>query len=99
MGSKVDEFDRPPEATTPGVTGSNGSKPAARNLHTFSNGATYAGEWLGQNRHGEGEQTWPDGGTYNGQWQNDKASGKGSFTYAEGDVYVGEWLDDKVHGH
>lgn len=43
--------------------------------HTFSNGATFSGEWIGDFRDGQGTQSWPDGAVYEGQWKADKAHG------------------------
>ena len=58
--------------------------------HTFESGAVYTGEWLGENRDGNGTQKWPDGAQYIGEWRNNKAEGKGVFTHVDGDVYDGE---------
>lgn len=69
-----------------------------RPTHTFDNGATYDGEWLGHLRHGYGVQTWADGAQYSGQWCDDKASGMGKFHHVDGDVYEGQWKDDKSQG-
>jgi hypothetical protein len=37
-----------------------------RPLFTFPGGATYTGEWVGDNREGYGIQLWPDGAKYEG---------------------------------
>eukprot|EP00913_Durusdinium_trenchii_P034785 g32539.t1 len=70
----------------------------SRPLHTYPNGSTYTGEWLGPHRHGHGLQVWPDGARYEGQWENDKAHGFGRFEHTDGDIYEGNWLVDKAHG-
>eukprot|EP00419_Tripos_fusus_P024056 CAMPEP_0172719238 /NCGR_PEP_ID=MMETSP1074-20121228/75391_1 /TAXON_ID=2916 /ORGANISM="Ceratium fusus, Strain PA161109" /LENGTH=332 /DNA_ID=CAMNT_0013544571 /DNA_START=135 /DNA_END=1130 /DNA_ORIENTATION=- len=72
--------------------------PEKRVKHTFSNGATYTGEWLGNLRHGTGVQEWPDGARYEGEWALDKTKGKGKFQHVGGDVYEGHWLEDMAHG-
>lgn len=69
-----------------------------RPQHTFANGSTYTGDWLGLVRHGSGVQVWPDGARYEGQWQHDMANGIGRFEHCDGDVYEGEWKNDKANG-
>eukprot|EP00438_Fugacium_kawagutii_P000410 Skav229872 [mRNA] locus=scaffold247:155280:159476:+ [translate_table: standard] len=69
-----------------------------RPLFTYENGATYHGSWIGEMRHGHGEQMWPDGARYFGQWVMDKAHGQGRFEHVDGDVYEGQWQADKAHG-
>ena len=70
-----------------------------REAITFDNGATYVGEWLGEDRHGYGLQQWKDGAKYEGQWKNDNAHGKGTLIHSSGDKYEGEWKRDKAHGY
>eukprot|EP00913_Durusdinium_trenchii_P033987 g31814.t1 len=69
-----------------------------RPAHTFANGSTYTGEWLGLVRHGYGKQVWPDGARYEGQWCHDMANGMGRFQHGDGDVYEGQWKNDKAEG-
>ncbi len=38
-----------------------------RPSHTFESGATYEGEWIGNNRSGFGTQVWADGAKYEGK--------------------------------
>lgn len=57
--------------------------------YTFSSGAVYEGEWVGNVRDGYGVQTWPDGARYEGEWKNNKAHGKGKFYHVDGDVFDG----------
>ena len=66
----------------------------------FSNGATYKGQWLGQDiRHGFGVQIWPDGARYIGMWKENKAHGQGQFIHVDGDKYDGNWFEDQAHGY
>lgn len=67
--------------------------------HTFSTGAVYHGEWMGNTRHGVGIQTWVDGTYYAGRWGNDCAEGPGKFVHADGDVFIGQWRQSSVIGH
>lgn len=69
-----------------------------RRQHTFRTGAFYDGQWLGNERDGQGTQTWPDGAKYEGQWRNNKAAGKGNFVHSDGDSYIGEWNSNLAHG-
>lgn len=57
-----------------------------KRLFTFSSGATYDGEWLGNMRDGYGIQEWPDGAKYEGEWRDNKATGKGKFWHVDGDI-------------
>jgi len=70
-----------------------------RPLHTFSDGASYLGQWVGNLRHGYGTHTWPDGTKYEGQWDHDNASGQGRLKHVEDGVYDGQWRNSKAHGH
>lgn len=65
----------------------------------FKNGATYTGQWLGNMKHGYGQQIWKDGAKYEGNWRFNKACGHGKFWHVDGDIFEGEWLDDKANGH
>jgi len=80
--------------TLPSPGGAQGSRPP----HTFSSGAVYAGQWLGNTRHGYGVQVWPDGSRYEGQWAHSAAEGHGRFVFEEGDKYVGQWWRNRFHG-
>ena len=70
-----------------------------RNEVHFKNGATYAGQWLGNMKHGYGVQVWKDGAKYEGHWRFNKACGHGKFWHVDGDIFEGEWLDDKANGY
>jgi len=76
-----------------------GPQKERRPLHTFSDGASYLGQWLGGLRHGYGLHIWPDGTKYEGQWENDNAAGQGRLEHIEDGVYDGQWRNSKAHGH
>ena len=38
-----------------------------RDPYSFENGAIFTGEWIGEERDGQGTQKWPDGAEYNGK--------------------------------
>lgn len=84
-----------PELDSPQIAGCISGKQE----FTFSGGATYLGNWLGNKRHGEGVQVWPDGAKFEGQWVENVADGEGTFYHADGDVYQGQWRCDRAHGH
>ena len=66
---------------------------------TWSDGATYVGEWKGGIWHGQGTATWSDGATYVGEWKGGIWHGQGTYTYWNGGYkYVGEHKDGKRHG-
>lgn len=65
-------------------------KREGRPSYTFTSGAVYEGEWIGNLRDGNGVQTWPDGAKYEGEWKNNKAHGKGKFYHVDGDIFDGK---------
>jgi hypothetical protein len=65
---------------------------------TYTNGATYVGDWRDDKRSGQGTYTFADGRTYVGDWKDGKKIGQGTFTFADGAIYVGDWRDDKRSG-
>lgn len=64
----------------------------------LDNGARYIGEWVGDEKDGQGVQHWADGSKYEGMWKRNKANGFGTLHHADGDYYEGEWVDDKAEG-
>ncbi|CAJ1360949.1 unnamed protein product [Effrenium voratum] len=73
--------------------------PELRPEFFYENGERYAGEWLGNERHGRGVQTWPNGARYEGQFEHNRASGQGIFQFPNGGIYEGQWRSDRAHGH
>ena len=70
-------------------------KREGRGIHTYSDGAKYAGAWKDGKPHGKGTYTFPDGRKYEGAWGGGKYNGQGTFTFSDGAKYVGAWKDGK----
>ena len=58
-------------------------------------GRIYNGNWIQDNKQGQGTMAYPDGSKYMGQWIDDKRNGPGAISYKNKDEYHGEWDDDK----
>ena len=58
-----------------------------------------AGEYVANERHGQGVFHYPDGSTYQGAWEHNKRHGFGVYTFPNGDVYEGEWEEGLKQGH
>ena len=58
-------------------------------------GATYEGEWLDGNFHGNGSLVFDDGSKYEGSWVEGKRQGFGIHTNPDGSRIEGEWLQDE----
>jgi len=66
---------------------------------TFKSGAKYTGEWVGNQRDGEGVQVWPNGSAYMGQFVRGGVHGKGVYTQKDGLIYAGQWKWGRPHGN
>ncbi|GBG34126.1 Phosphatidylinositol 4-phosphate 5-kinase 1 [Hondaea fermentalgiana] len=68
----------------------------------FKTGATYAGDWLEDRRHGFGTQTLPNGTKYQGDFENNLRHGTGTlWVRVQGKLvkrYTGEWKANKRDG-
>ena len=65
----------------------------------WSNGESYEGDYLKDERTGKGVYNWPDGSFYEGDFLAGKRHGLGTYKSANGTIYEGEWFDDLQHGH
>ena len=69
---------------------------------TYNNGSVYDGEWMDDQKHGQGTYTYPDGKTtYEGDFKYDKFSGQGVYkNVTDGYVfeYRGFYENDLRHG-
>jgi len=65
---------------------------------TYTDGATYVGDWKDGKRSGQGTYTFADGRTYVGDWKDGNQTGQATFTWADGRTYVGDWKDGKMTG-
>jgi len=70
-----------------------------RGPHRFLTDSVYTGEWLGNKRHGYGEQRWKDGATFQGQWRHNCVDGIGLFMHSHGGSYIGQWRGNVAHGY
>jgi hypothetical protein len=65
----------------------------------IEDGNIYNGDWLNDNKNGEGIMIYSNNDVYLGDWLNDKKNGIGIMYYANGDKYAGNWKDDKKNGN
>ena len=63
-----------------------------------ADGATYMGEFLGDQFHGRGTYTFANGAKYVGEYQDGKRNGQGTYTFANGAKYVGRYRDGEQNG-
>ena len=83
------------ETLRKGRTGSH--QVESRPVYVYSDGAQYAGQWLGGFRHGVGIMLWLDGCKYEGGWGYGQPSGMGKFVDADGEMYSGLWKHSKAN--
>jgi len=63
-----------------------------RGVFTWSDGRTYDGAYLNDQKHGHGVFKWPDGRVYDGQWKAGKQQGTGTYIAVRGgEKRTGEW--------
>jgi hypothetical protein len=64
-----------------------------------TNGSMYEGEWLNDQQHGYGSESWNYNKIkYTGQFVNGAKSGNGRFQF-EGGYYEGDFVDGQFHGY
>ena len=51
----------------------------------------YQGEFVNDNKEGEGEMIWPDGSRYIGQWKDGKQHGIGTIIDQDNKSKIGEY--------
>lgn len=75
-------------------------------MFQYSNGDKYEGEWLNDDKNGQGVYYYANGDVYEGEWMNGKLNGRGNegikrvgkLTEAGGEYYDGFWVEDKKEG-
>ncbi|XP_044803352.2 radial spoke head 1 homolog [Bubalus kerabau] len=67
-------------------------------IYKFKNGARYIGEYVRNQKHGQGTFIYPDGSRYEGEWADDLRHGHGVYYYVNNDTYTGEWFAHQRHG-
>ena len=65
---------------------------------TFNPGR-YEGDWIDDQQHGFGTETWPDGAVYKGCYVKGMKHGKGLFKWADGSSYEGFFVDSNIEGY
>ena len=64
-----------------------------------SKGSTYDGEWLNDQQHGYGRETWDQGRIkFEGQYYQGKKNGRGRYEWADGSFYEGDFVDSVFTG-
>lgn len=66
--------------------------------HIGDGGSKYAGQWLDDERTGNGVYYYSNGDKYTGTFYKGKRNGNGEYAYLNGDLYSGNWKDDKKNG-
>ncbi|KAG8453172.1 hypothetical protein GDO86_004841 [Hymenochirus boettgeri] len=65
----------------------------------YPDGSKYEGDWVDDQRQGQGVYTYPNGDTYSGDWLSHQRHGQGMYTYADtGSKYIGTWVNGKQEG-
>ncbi len=65
----------------------------------YANGNNYKGDWVDDERRGNGVFTSSNGNRYEGQFKDNKMHGKGKMNYVNKDSYTGDWVDGLRAGH
>ena len=72
-----------------------------KGIYTYpksSQSLTYRGEFVNQQKVGDGEMRYRDGSKYLGRWNDNLFDGPGTFTYADGTKWTGTWVKNMRHG-
>lgn len=77
---------------------SHGTRQRTNKTFTYSNGASYTGEWCGGFRDGKGAMAWPGGARFEGIWSWGWPVKIGTFTSPDGDTFQGLWLNPYEEG-
>ena len=93
---KTDYFNR--ELARETLTRGKGTSVRTTGQRTYSNGATYTGEWCGGFRDGKGVMTWQNGAKFEGVWSWGWPVKVGSFAFPDGDCFQGPWLSPYEEG-
>ena len=64
----------------------------------WPSGASYAGAWKNNKKHGSGTYISSDGEIYVGEFKDDEKNGRGIKTWPDGEQYVGNWINGKSNG-
>ena len=57
----------------------------------YEDGRVYRGQFMNDQKHGQGVYQWPNGKKMEGTWANGKQDGQARFTNSKGESRVGIW--------
>jgi len=57
--------------------------------------ASYDGDYMGGEFHGQGTYTWKDDSVYSGNWSHSRMHGWGTLFFSNGDKYSGIWSNNR----
>ena len=60
--------------------------------------SVYEGEWVANEKHGVGSETFADGSKFKGDYEHGSRTGKGTFTWPNGQYYIGQFQSDSIQG-
>lgn len=64
-----------------------------------SQGSTSVGDWIDDQQHGFGKETWEQGKIkFEGEYREGKKMGRGRYEWADGSYYEGDFLDSQFSG-
>ena len=69
-----------------------------KGINKLDIGQVYLGDWVLDQKQGEGKEVFPNGSIYVGEYYQGSACGFGTLTSHNNDVYKGEWLKGYKHG-
>ena len=58
----------------------------------------YVGQWISNQRHGQGRMQYSNGDAYEGLWIKDHRNGLAKYFYANGDVFIGRYEHNRREG-
>ncbi len=68
-------------------------------IAAWPDGATYIGQWSGDQPHGRGVYIKSNGEKYEGEWEKGKRQGRGTARWPDGSSYTGDFKNDMSHGN
>ena len=58
---------------------------------TLINNIVYTGDWVNNQKQGNGNELYPDNAKYEGQFSSNTKHGQGTFTWPDGLIYKGDF--------
>ncbi len=69
-----------------------------KGVYKSANGNVYEGDFVNNEKSGQGKMHYKGVGIYIGQWTANKKQGNGKFTWDNGNEYSGAFSNDKANG-